>query len=128
MGPIGGIIGFALGALADSEQAKGGGGRPGATHPGDFGASLLVLAGAVMKSDGKVLKSELDYVRKFFVHQFGKEHTQERMLLFREILKQDLPVKEICTQIRDNMAHPVRLQLLHFLFGVSLADGHVDPR
>ena len=29
--------------------------------------SLLVLVAAVMKADGKVVKSELDYVKQFFV-------------------------------------------------------------
>ncbi|MDB2387616.1 hypothetical protein N9V93_00515, partial [bacterium] len=28
----------------------------------DFATALLVLSGAVMKADGKILKSELDYV------------------------------------------------------------------
>ncbi|MCK7532506.1 MAG: hypothetical protein MZV63_16490 [Marinilabiliales bacterium] len=34
--------------------------------------SLLVLVAAVMKADGKVVKSELDYVKQFFVRQFGQ--------------------------------------------------------
>ncbi|MCB0397010.1 MAG: TerB family tellurite resistance protein [Flavobacteriales bacterium] len=125
MGPIGGIIGFAIGSLQDMAGTEN---KPyhGRTQAGDFGAALLVLAGAVMKADGKILKSELNYVRDFFSHQFGSEHANERMLLFREILKQDIHVKEVCDQIRDNMTHPSRLQLLHFLFGVSGADGHID--
>ncbi len=83
-GPIGGILGLAFGSMFDGVQSgtseyKGEGGHPygaGAvggqgTRPGDFAASLIVLAGAVMKADGKVLKSELDYVKKFFHQQFG---------------------------------------------------------
>ena len=36
----------------------------------DFATALLILSGAVMKADGKVLKSELDYVKSFFRQQF----------------------------------------------------------
>ena len=39
--------------------------------------SLLVLVAAVMKADGKVVKSELDYVKQFFVRQFGQESAKE---------------------------------------------------
>ena len=76
-GPLGSVLGFALGSMFDSASVtvqKGGsttyktGGSP---HVGDFAVSLLVLSAAVMKSDGKTLKSELDYVKKFLVQQFG---------------------------------------------------------
>jgi len=66
-------------------------------------------------------------VKKFFVNQFGKTHVQERMQLFKEILKQDYSTSQVCTQIKSNMDHATRLQLLHILFGLSQADGHVHP-
>jgi len=88
--------------------------------------SLLVLSAAVMKADGKVLKSELDYVKKFFTQQFGTQNTASQMKVLQELLKKDIPVRQICEQIRYNMEHPLRLQLLHYLYGISKADGHVD--
>jgi DnaJ like chaperone protein len=128
-GPIGAIIGFALGSvLDDTKVVVNNGNFQNSTQIGDFSASLLVLAAAVMKADGAVLKSELDYVKKFFIKNFGVEHTQEQMLVFRELLKKDIPVKEICMQIRSNMEHAARLQLVHFLFGVSSADGAVHQK
>jgi DnaJ like chaperone protein len=36
-----------------------------------FEISLLILSSVVIKADGKVLKSELDYVKKFFTNTFG---------------------------------------------------------
>jgi DnaJ like chaperone protein len=125
-GPIGGILGFALGALTD-EAGKKFLPEEGGTTPGDFGAALLILCGAVMKSDNRLLKSELEFVKRFFMQQFGAEHAQERMLLFREILKQEYSVDEVCGQIRDNLDYQARLQLVHLLFGVSRADGEIHP-
>src|SRR4029079_14213370 len=94
----------------------------------DFSAALLVLCAAVMKADNRLLKSELDYIRKFFEKNFGPEHTQQRMLLLREILKQDIPLSQVCAQIRQHVDHSARLELLHLLFGVANSDGEIsDP-
>ena len=128
-GPIGAIIGFALGSvLDDTKVVVNGSGMNNPTLVGDFSASLLVLAAAVIKADGTVLKSELEYIKKFFIKNFGVEHTQEQMLVLRELLQKDIPVREVCMQIRQNMEHAARLQLIHFLFGVSSADGTVHAR
>src|SRR5512144_1635909 len=83
-GPIGGILGFALGAVTEesSKQYK-----PDAQAlPNDFSAALLVLCASVMKADNRLLKSELEYIRKLCEKNFRKEHTHLRMLLLREIL------------------------------------------
>jgi DnaJ like chaperone protein len=87
--------------------------------------SLLVLVAAVMKADGKVVKSELDYVKQFFVRQFGQESAKEALLILKDIIKQDIPVRDICVQISRNMDYSSRLQLVHLLFNVSLADGRI---
>jgi len=97
------------------------------TMVGDFSASLLILSAAIMKADGKVTKSELDYVRTFYVAQFGEDKANEDMLALREILKQEIDIRAVSTQIRQFMAYPERLQLLHYLFGIALADGFAQP-
>ena len=126
-GPIGAIIGFALGTMTEDQSAQPRGiGMGSASTPGDFGTSLLVLCAALMKADNKLLKSELDYVKQFFVRQFGVESTQQRMLLFREILKQDIPLQPVCDQIRQHLDYSSRLELMHLLFGLANADGHVN--
>lgn len=128
-GPIGAIIGFALGSITVEQGTQtrsiGSGSR---STPGDFGTSLLVLCAAMMKADNKLLKSELDYVKQFFTRQFGVESTQERMLLFREILKQDIQLQPVCFQIRDHLDYSSRLELMHLLFGLAAADGHVNDQ
>lgn len=130
-GPIGGLLGFFIGSFVDSstsvtwQQTN----RRSVyrTTPGDFGVSLIVLIAAVMKADGKVLKSELDYVKRFFISQFGPETTHEALQLLRDMLKKDIPLRDVCTQIRNNMDYASRLQLIHILYNISAADNRFEP-
>lgn len=128
-GPIGGIVGFVVGSMFDNTeviQGQQAAYRPGQpTTQGGYVMSLLVLVAAVMKADGKILKSELDYTKQFFVRSFGEAAAGEAIRILRDLLKQNIPVTDVCIQIRKNMDHPSRLQLLHFLFGISAADGTV---
>jgi DnaJ like chaperone protein len=128
-GPIGGLLGFFVGSMVDNTTVRTSTYSPAddRTTPGAFGASLLVLIAAVMKADGKVVKSELDYVRQFFVRQFGSNSAAEATLMLKDILKQDIPVRDVCSQISRNMDYSSRLQLLQLLYNVSLADGNVQP-
>ena len=126
-GPLGGVLGFALGSAFDAASITVKSEREiGSTpHVGDFAASLLVLSAAVMKSDGKILKSELEYVKKFLTNQFGEVHAQQQVVMLKEILNQEIPLHDVCNQIKHYMPHSERLQLVHYLFGISKADGHV---
>ncbi len=127
-GPIGALIGFALGAVLDDSGAVA---KQTQTkyhsQRGDFSASLLILVAAVLKADGTVLKSELDFIKKFFVKHFGIESTREQMLLLKDLLQKDIPLDQVCAQIRVNMEYAGRLELIHFLFGLSQSDGQVHP-
>lgn len=122
-GPVGGMLGFLLGNAVDETT-----GEPVRMTQNDFGVSLLVLIAAVMKADGKVVKSELDYVKRVFVNQFGEESAQQALLVLRDILNHEIPVKEVCIKIRDNMNYSSRLQLLHLLFNISLADALIQKQ
>ncbi|HEX4887033.1 MAG TPA: DnaJ domain-containing protein [Luteibaculaceae bacterium] len=133
-GPLGGIFGFALGSMFDgihAEPVAGSGNRAQSdyrhrTTSQDFTKALLVLAAGIMKADGKIMRSELDFVKTFFAKQFGEEKAADLILVLREIVKQDLPLREVCDQIKFNMEHSSRLALLHFLYGISNADGDVS--
>ena len=131
-GPIGALIGYSLGSLLDNSEVSVKRGRTttfssqASATLNDFTASLLVLSAAVMKSDGKATKSELEYVRKFFIQQFGEAKAREDMRLFQEILQKEIPLQQVCSQIKQFMPIASRLQLIHYLFGISKADGHID--
>lgn len=130
-GPIGAILGFVFGSMYDNMNAGTGTTyAPGQvrTGAGDFSMSLLVLAAAVMKADNRIMRSELDYVKQFFIRQFGVQAAQEQIQVLREILKRDINLYEVSNQIRAYMDYSSRLQLLHFLYGISNADGQLHPR
>lgn len=121
-GPLGAIIGFAIGSAfgnsSNTEEYIGG-----TTQQRDFNVSLLVLSAAVMKADGSVKKSELDYVKRFFLSNFGQERAEKYILMLREILKQDIQIYDVSQQIGRFMDYSSKLQLLHYLFGIASADG-----
>lgn len=149
-GPIGAIIGLALGSVVDAMTSKNepllGQGQTQSrrrssrrqqpyrtttrqkrsqTRSGDFEVSLLILASIVIKADGKQDQRELDFVRHQFTKMYGKERANHAFKLFKNITKQNISTRQVCTQIRDMMDHPSRLQLIHFLFGIAKADDHV---
>ncbi len=125
LGPVGGILGLMLGSAIDSVKIEKGN-THGATQQGDFVMSLLILVAAVMKADGKILKTELDYVKSYLIKSFGVVRASEAITMLRDILKQNIAVEEVCQQIGHNLDYSSRLQLMHFLFGIAQADGHVS--
>ena len=139
-GPLGAIMGYAFGSMVGDNSLSmegqgryrqahhGGGTRRRQTGAGDFAASMIVLSAAVMKADDRVLKSELDYVKRFFVSNFGQTQADRYILTLREVLKQDVDVRAVCRQIQGLMEHSKRLLLLQYLYGIAQADGDVDPR
>lgn len=121
-GPLGAIIGFAIGsAFGNTTESKAYMGHT--SQQRDFNISLLVLSAAVMKADGSVKKSELDYVKRFFLTNFGQERAEKYILTLREILKQEIQVFEVSQQVGRFMDYSSKLQLIHYLFGIASADG-----
>lgn len=130
-GPIGAVLGYAVGSIYDSatlepSTSESRSGSSASTAEGDFSMSLMVLCAAVMRADGRVVKGELDFVKTFLTKNFGEEHARDRLLLLRELLKQDFSVADVCAQIKQYMPHPSRLQLLHLLYGLANSDDHID--
>ena len=129
-GPLGGIIGYAIGALFS-------GNRPrvirsqvedtfgNTEEKRDFNVTLLVLSAAVMKADGNVKRSELDYVKRFFLQNFGQIRAENYIKMLREILEKEYNLYEVSQQVGRYMDYSSRLQLLHYLFGIADADGRV---
>lgn len=125
-GPIGALFGFAAGAIIDSDEyvktAKN------TSTRGDFIASLLVLIAAVIKADGTVKRTELNYVNTFLIELLGKEEAQEALLSLRDILKKEIPIEQICLQINSHLDYSSKLQLIHLLIGISKSDDFIDNK
>ena len=137
-GPLGALLGVALGGYAaklvgsdetlisDGTGARSyrAAGRQSATQA-DYHLSVLVLAAVVIKADGRVDPKELEFVQAAFVKMFGKDKANQSFKVFNSVVKQDINTKDICQQIRHATTHAMRLQLVHFLFQIGEADGHL---
>lgn len=134
-GPIGALLGYMVGNVIDGftkadiedfrQQAAN---HDNDTHSGDFEVSLLILSSFVIKADGKIDQRELDFVRAYFVKMYGKDRANHAFRLFKGIIKSnDVSVRQISLQIRQQMQHASRLQLMHYLFALAKADEIVTP-
>ena len=130
----GAVIGFLLGSVFENfSKSSSKGGQTiftqsrGQVSPAEFELNLLSLASIVIKADGTVNQKELDFVRQYFVQAYGKDHANATFKIFNEeIKKKQLSAQNICTSLRNRMRYESRLQVLHFLFSISKADGHVS--
>jgi DnaJ like chaperone protein len=92
----------------------------------DLPTMLMALSAAVMKADGKVLRTELDFVKNFFSAQFGQQFNATHLQTLKQFLDSpSIPLQDICQDIRTRMTQEVRVQLVHYLFGIAKADGDV---
>ena len=95
--------------------------------PADFELNLLSLCSIVIKADGQVSQSEMDYVRQYFVSTYGKDKANAIFRSFNEINKKgEISAQRVCTFLAQRTRYEVRLQLLHFLFGIAQADGSIS--
>ena len=81
-----------------------------------------------MKADGKVLKSELDYVKTFFRQQFSPNLASKYIRDFRNILQKNFSLNEVCNTINQSMPLRQRTLLIQYLFGIAKADGYVSEK
>lgn len=137
----GGIIGFVVGSIIDqfasvkaSIKTNGNGiddvfdyyKKQSTSSNTDFANMLIALSAAVLRADGKVLKVELEYVKSFFSQQFGPNFSVEHLQLLKQYVNGgQIPLQQICHDIKLRTQVEVRIQLMHYLFGIAKSDGHV---
>ena len=136
-GIFGAIAGYLIGSLIDmlffSSNKDQGSARTIFTQqgqtvsPGDFELNLLSLCSIVIKADGSVSQRELDYVRQYFVQAYGKERANATFRTFNDVIKnREVNPRRICEYLVQRTRREVRLQIVHFLFGIAQADGSVS--
>ncbi len=133
-GIIGALIGGAIGSLFDNVTVTTGNFSSNSPFTqqqqqmsqNDFYISLLVLMAAVMKADGVVKKNELNYVKQYLLSSFGEERAVQMLKALREVLAKEIPLQQVCAQIRANMMYESRLELMHFLYSLAQSDGVID--
>ena len=130
-GPIGAILGYLLGksisnpsveTFHETSQPPRGPYRNTGTQQ-DIDAALMVLIAAVMKADGQVTRSELDYVKRFLLKNYGEARGKEVLQLLKQMTQQHIPVDQVCAQIKLNTDYTTRYHMVDFLFGIGAADG-----
>ena len=96
-------------------------------RPEIFQLNLLALSALIIKADGKIQKKELDFVRSFFIGQYGKERADSIFKAFNTHIKKETQHLDQLTQVFvQQTAYETRLQILHFLFGIANADGNIS--
>lgn len=127
---FGAFIGYILGGFIDrlikANRGQNMSSRGGVT-PADFELNLLSLAAIVMKADGKISPQEMQFVQNYFVQAYGKERANATFRTFNEVVKNRVVLAQpICEYLRMRMRYESRLQIIHFLFNIAQADGHVS--
>lgn len=142
-GPLGALLGFAIGAFFDSTISANETGYSrlanGLNAEGErnsFLVSMLVLSAYIIKADGKVMHSEMELVRNMLRQNFGNEAAQEGDQFLRRLFEEQKNmgnaafrerIRLCCQQVAMHVDYSGRLQLLNFLVLIAQADGHVDP-
>lgn len=147
-GPLGALAGYALGSLFDTddssaddkysrEQTRDTWDAGNAGQRNSFLFSMLVMASYIIKADGRIMHSEMEFVRKFLRINFGEaavdEGQQILLNLFEQRKQMDRQnpmafkntIRDCGRQIAANLTYEERLQLLDFLVNVAKSDGHI---
>lgn len=144
-GPLGALAGYALGSLFDnSEMPAGGGYEP--KSAGEAGSNgqrnsflfaMLVMASYIIRADGRIMHSEMEFVRRFLRTTFGEDAMREGeqilLNLFEQRKQMDRQnpmafkntIRQCGAQIAAGTTYEQRLQLLNFLVEIAKSDGHV---
>lgn len=130
-GPMGAVLGFMFGSIIDGitspEFLKDDKPVPGQiTSQADFMSSLLLLSAAIMKVDRKIMRSELDFVKDYLSANFPAYQVNNQLQFLKTALEREFDVIPAAHQISRYMGYPAKLQLLHFMFGIALADGQLN--
>jgi len=92
-----------------------------------FQLNLLSLAATIIKADGQIKPQELQFVRNFFITNYGTQRASSIFETFNEQIKKKLQnTTDLAQFFMRNSRYETRLQIIHFLFGVANADGKVS--
>ena len=147
-GPLGMLAGIILGTLFDSaisndnslkeendtdnthHQTQNSGDRNG------FLFSLMVLAAHIIHADGRIMHSEMEYVRRFLRQNFSSQAENEGETILLRLFEEkkrmgtaqwNTEITAICQQLAFAMPTEQRIQLIAFLCEIAKADGTLHP-
>lgn len=126
---VGIFVGGAIGSMFDTA----GGGQNtqkksfrSAASQEDFGRYLMMLSSIVVKADGVTLKSELNYIKAFYVKQFGEVQAKVHVKNLKKYLETNLSLDKVAREIEKSLNSSSKVHLLHYLIGIAHADGDIS--
>lgn len=126
----GALLGFFIGGMIDRLNGNSGTifrTKIFSSQPNKLQINLLALSATVIKADGKVKAEELNFVRNFFIANYGSQQASKIFEIFNEQIKSKVQsIIELSEIFVDNTPYETRLQVIHFLFGVADADGSIS--
>lgn len=145
MGPLGALAGYFVGSWFDAVSESNESSNEDRSQysaegqRNSFFFSMMVLTSYIIRSDGRIMHSEMEFVRRYLRNNFGPGAAEqgERVLLMLFEKAKELDrrspdafrkmIYDCGTQIADNMPEAQRLQLLAFLIQIAKSDGYVSP-
>lgn len=138
---MGAIAGYALGSLYEkfsesTMRVDYGYGERNEGERNSYLFSLLLLSAQVIQADGRIMHSEMEFVRRTLRESFGAEAEAQGDEILRKLFERRKALGErewnaqiiaCCRQMATAMTEEQRLQLLAFLCEIARADGSVDP-
>lgn len=133
-GGVGGVVGYLIGWGTEfvgdnkgNDEKKRTRTRTEYANPRrDFFISFMVLVAAVMKADGKVMKSELEVVKTFLRNNFKENDALTALKLLKDLLDNDYDTHAVASQIKRHLSYSARLELLHLLWSIAVADNEIS--
>lgn len=143
MGPLGALAGYVIGSMFESPSNEGNTGGYGANTNDAYGQrnsflfSMLVMASYIIRADGKIMHSEMEFVRNFLRRNFGEAAVQEGesilLNLFEQRKRMEMndpnafkkTIADCGAQMRTYLSHEELLQMLNFLAMIAASDGNV---
>lgn len=118
LGPAGAAIGFFLSFFLNrSNQRK------------EIDDTLLyhisALFAAVMKSDRKIMQSELYSYRDFFLQRFGQTAAVKAIDYLKELKDKEINIQDHVARLNLKLNYTERLEILRYLFQLAYADGNI---
>jgi len=96
--------------------------------------SMLVLSSYIIKADGKVMHSEMEFVRQFLRVNFGEAAVVQGEEILLKLFEEQKRVgwsafretiRKACVELKFRIDDGARLQLLDYLVMIAKADGKV---
>ena len=103
-------------------------------HPG-FLLSLMIISSYVIQADGRIMHSELEYLRGFLTESYGVEKKEKYIELLLKLFEESkkysheewiIRIKECVVEINDYTTEEQRMLLMSFLIKIVKADKRVD--